>query len=104
VKRYVLSAEAETDLQEIRDYYELHAGARVARHLLQQITKGFELLADHPGIGHWRTEFTDQPVKFWQVFSYLIVYDPVTQPLGIARVLHTSRDIEALLRGNLPRP
>jgi plasmid stabilization system protein ParE len=104
VKRYVLSTEAETDLQQIGDHYELQAGARVARRVLQEITKGFELLADHPRIGHWRTDLTDQPMKFWQVFSYLIVYDPVTQPLGIARVLHTGRDIEALFRGDLPRP
>jgi antitoxin ParD1/3/4/toxin ParE1/3/4 len=97
VKRYVLSTEAETDLQQIGDYYQQEAGARVARHVLQEITKGFELLADHPGIGHWRTDLTHHPVKFWAVFSHLIVYDPVTQPLGMARVLHASRDLARLL-------
>jgi hypothetical protein len=37
-------------------------------------------------------------VKFWPVFSYLIVYDPAMKPLGVARVLHASRDLEALFR------
>jgi hypothetical protein len=43
---------------------------------------------------------TDEPLKFWQVFSYLIVYDPAMQPLGIARVVHTSRDLKTLFGSN----
>jgi len=31
------------------------------------------------------------------VLSYLIAYDPAMRPIGIARVLHASRDLEALL-------
>jgi plasmid stabilization system protein ParE len=38
-------------------------------------------------------------VKFWQVFWYMIVYDHLARPIGIARVLHGSRDIEAVLAG-----
>jgi hypothetical protein len=41
-----------------------------------------------PGIGHTRQDLTDQPVKFWSVYSYLVVYDPESRPLTIVAVLH----------------
>jgi antitoxin ParD1/3/4/toxin ParE1/3/4 len=37
-------------------------------------------------------------VKFWTVFSYLVVYDPASVPLSIIAVLHGARDIERLLK------
>jgi plasmid stabilization system protein ParE len=37
-------------------------------------------------------------VRFWKVYSYLIVYDPATAPLGIIAVLHGARDVEQLLK------
>jgi toxin ParE1/3/4 len=37
-------------------------------------------------------------VKFWSVFSYLIVYDPAMRPIGIVRVVHASQDLEAMFR------
>lgn len=49
-----------------------------------------------------RPDLTGEPVKFWAVFSYLIVYNPATQPIGIARVVHGSRDIESLFRKKPP--
>jgi antitoxin ParD1/3/4/toxin ParE1/3/4 len=36
-------------------------------------------------------------VKFWPIYSYLIVYDPGTKPLQIIRVLHGMRDVEDIL-------
>jgi antitoxin ParD1/3/4/toxin ParE1/3/4 len=37
-------------------------------------------------------------VKFWAVYSYLIVYDPASRPLTIVAVLHGARDVERLLK------
>ncbi len=104
MKPYVLSAEAEQDLQDIRTYYlkKIGAGARVARHVSRNVTAAFEFLAATPGAGHARPDLTNAPVKFWQVFSYLIVYDPTMRPLGIARVLHSSRDLKTLFRDQPP--
>ena len=50
-----------------------------------------------PGLGHLRQDLSGEPVKFWQVFSDLIVYDHLARPIGIVRVLHSSRDIAAVL-------
>ena len=73
------------------------ANARVARYVLGEVTHAFQFLAAHPGIGHLRTDLTREPLKFWQVFAYLIAYDPVARPIGIARVLHASRNVAAVL-------
>jgi antitoxin ParD1/3/4/toxin ParE1/3/4 len=64
---------------------------------LQEIIEAFRLLASRPGIGHLRQDLTPLPVKFWPVFSYLIVYDPAAQPLAVVRVLHGSQDAAAIL-------
>ena len=47
------------------------------------------LLGSQPGIGHLREDLTRRPVKFWPVYSYLIVYDPETK--------HGNRDIGEIL-------
>lgn len=73
---YALSLEARQDLHDIRAYYLKEANARVSRFVLREITRNFRLLAANPGIGHLRPDLTCEPMKFWQVLSYLIVYDP----------------------------
>lgn len=37
------------------------------------------------------------PVKFWPVFSYLVIYKPDARPLEVLRVLHAARDVAAVL-------
>lgn len=58
----------------------------------------FALLASQPGIGHSREDLTDRPLKFWSVYSYLVVYDPVRAPLTIVAVLHGARDVAKILK------
>lgn len=66
---------------------------------MRDIATALELLSARPGLGHVRQELTDEPVKFWQVFSYLLIYDPVSRLIGVVRVLHSARDIPAILLG-----
>ena len=70
---------------------------RLARYVLQEITDALRLLASRPGIGHLRQDLTPLPVKFWPVFSYLIVYDPAARPLAVVRVFHGRQDVAAIL-------
>ncbi len=95
--RYILSPEAKEDLREIRGYLVSQGGSRLARYVLQEITAALRLLASHPEAGHFRRDLTPLPVKFWSVFSYLIVYDPAARPIAIVRVLHGRRDVRAIL-------
>tara|TARA_B100000965_G_scaffold33061_1_gene24466 strand:+ start:2088 stop:2408 length:321 start_codon:yes stop_codon:yes gene_type:complete len=101
--RYLLSPQARDDIQNIRDYYLAEAGARVARDVLLEFTRAFRLLATSPDAGHRREDLTLEPVRFWPVFSYLIVYTPISQPIGIVRVLHGSRNLDALFLRHPPR-
>jgi plasmid stabilization system protein ParE len=58
----------------------------------------FDLLASRPGIGHVREDLTDRPLKFWSVYSYLVVYDPAGDPLTIVAVPHGARDVAQILK------
>ena len=100
---YRLSPLAQQDIKDIRAYYLDEAGASVARHVLRALGNGFRLVGDAPGIGHSRLDLTDEPVRVWPVFSFLIVYDPAARPVGIARVLHGRRNLATLFARRPPR-
>ena len=57
----------------------------------------------HPARGTCARTSRDEPVNFWSVFSYMIVYDPATKPLGVARIVHGGQDLERLFRNHPPR-
>lgn len=44
-----------------------------------------------------REDLTDQPVRFWNVQSYPIIYRLDTDPLEIVRIVSGYRDVSALL-------
>jgi toxin ParE1/3/4 len=96
-RRYILSDPAVHDLDIIKAYLVEHASVDVARHVLREIRTAMQFLATTPEAGHLRQDLTDHPVKFWPVFSYLIVYDPTPRPLEVVRVLHAARDVAAIL-------
>ena len=51
--------------------------------VVDALDAAIQLLADDPGIGHLRPDFTPQDVRFWSVFRYLVIYRPDTKPLEI---------------------
>ena len=57
-----------------------------------------ERIAERPGIGHTREDLTDRALKFWSVYSYLVVYDPESRPLTIVAVLHGARNVGEMLK------
>ena len=65
--------------------------------MLRELRGAFRFLAANPEAGHRREDLTDAPVKFWSVFSYLIIYDPAKRPIEILKVVHAARDIPSLL-------
>lgn len=74
----------------------------MASYVLQEIRNALRFLAGTPGAGHVREDLTNESVRFWPVFSYLVLYDPAMKPIGIARILHASRDLEKLFRQQPP--
>ena len=94
--RYVLSAPAKADIREIVAYIRQRspdAAKRVRRELQEEMRR----LADFPTMGHLRQDVTDEPLRFWSLYSYLIVYVPDSKPLQVVRVLHGGRDLERQL-------
>ena len=97
MKRFVLTRPAEDDLHQIKNYLAEKAGPAIARRVMQEIRSAMNLLADQPNAGHVREDLTNRRLKFWAVFSYLIVYAPSSRPIQVIRVLHGAQDIEHLL-------
>jgi len=99
--RYVLAPQAVLDLFEIWYYIKEHASVTIANQVESVMRDRMAFLAGSPGAGHHRKDLTDQDVKFFPVYSYLVVYRPNTKPLQIASILHGRRDLEQILKGRL---
>lgn len=99
--RYVLAPQAALDLVEIWQYLKEHAGVTAADKVESGILERMGFLAGAPGAGHHRKDLTSENVKFFPVYSYLIVYRPETKPLQIATILHGRRDLEDILKSRL---
>jgi plasmid stabilization system protein ParE len=97
VKRYCLTSAAEDDVFEI---WSRIAGddLLVADRIEAEIYDACQRLSEMPDLGHFRRDLTDKPVRFFGVRgTYLIVYDPASNPLEIIRILHGARDVSAEL-------
>jgi antitoxin ParD1/3/4/toxin ParE1/3/4 len=102
MSRYVLTTEAQEDLREIRAYLIDRGGVRIAGYVLSALVAAFRRLARTPNIGHPRRDLTQaEGVRFWPVFSYLVVYRRDSRPLGIVGIIHGKRDVSAVLRERL---
>jgi plasmid stabilization system protein ParE len=97
--RYVLAPQAALDFVEIWRYIKEQSGVTIADRVGSAICERMALLAGAPGAGHRRRDLTDEDVKFFPIYSYLIVYRPETKPLQIASILHGRRDVEQVLKG-----
>lgn len=94
---FFYSSEARRDLLEVWEFIaqdDLDAADRVEREIERAIT----MLACNPHLGHLRRDLTSKPVRFWPVYSYLIIYDPEARPLEVVRILSGYRDVAALLK------
>ncbi len=103
VRRYSVEPAAENDLALIFDYI-AQRNPDAADRIMDALVEAFDRLADHPKLGHRRTDLTDLPVRFWSVRDYLIVYRG-ERHVEILRVLHGRRDVAAELahKGLPPR-
>ena len=75
-RRYVLAPEAARDLVEIWRYIKRESSIEMADKVESVIRDKIVRLAGNSGVGHWRKDLTDEPVKFFPAYSYLIVYRP----------------------------
>jgi plasmid stabilization system protein ParE len=97
-KRFILAAEARADLRDISDVIRQDSPA-AAKRVRDALRAAMRRLAEMPGMGHVREDLVevDSALRFWPVYSYVIVYRAETNPLEIVRVLHGARDVRAIL-------
>ena len=91
--RYQLTPSAQQDVDQITDFI-AEDSVEAALRVHDALEEAFRHLAEMPGMGHTRADLTVRPVKFWSVYSYLVVYDPASTPLTVVAVLHGTRDVE----------
>lgn len=94
---HFFSPEARLDLFEIWEYI-AQDNVSAADRVTQEIEKAVTMLARNPELGHVRPDLTSKPVRFWPIYSYLIIYDPGTKPLEVVRILSGYRDVAMLLK------
>lgn len=96
-RRYRLTPQARRDLLFIWEFI-ARDDIQAAERLTERMERAFRLLAEFPGTGHKREDVeTSEPVLFWPVGSYVLVYKPEPKPIVIVRIVHGARDLNALL-------
>jgi antitoxin ParD1/3/4/toxin ParE1/3/4 len=93
----LFSPASRQDLVDIWDYI-ARDSVDAADRVLHRISLALMKLAEMPGIGHTRTDVKDTRIRFWSVYSYLIVYRSEADNLMVLRIVHGSRDLRSLLR------
>lgn len=98
MSRFVLTKAARADLDEIFEHI-ARDNPNAASRVLEKLREAMQMLARSPKIGHYRRDLASEPVRFWSVYSYLVIYRAETRPLEVVRVLHASRDVRTILEG-----
>ena len=92
---YSLSGDAQSDIDEIWDYYEQSEGESVAERQFSRLRSIFQLIAENPRIGRSRAEYR-MGIRSLPVGSppYVVFYTPFEGHVEISRIIHSSRDID----------
>ena len=87
-RRYVLSAYAQDDRDQIFDYTATRSGdVEVAIRVDQKIEDTLDEIAANPTIGHARSDLgVPRDLLVRSVYSYLMIYNPRTRPVKILRI------------------
>ncbi|HEX9199253.1 MAG TPA: type II toxin-antitoxin system RelE/ParE family toxin [Acidobacteriaceae bacterium] len=95
---HLRTPQADADLDGIWRYIAIQSGSyEIADRLIDSIIDRFLLLATHPHIGRARDEDLRPGLRTFPVGDYIIVYRIQDHQVVILRVLHGSRNINALL-------
>jgi len=108
--RYVVRPKADEDLEEQAFYYAARETRELGHRFLVAAHETFALLATQPQMG-WSARLKDARLQSARLFCVngfervLIIYHPRPDGVDILRVVHGSRNIDALLRrkGFIPR-
>ena len=95
---YTLAPAAKADLVEIWLYYAQEMGdLDLADRIRGEIFDGIHAAARKPRIGHLRRDLASEPLRFWRVRNYVIIYRSESKPIQVVRILHGARDVKSIL-------
>lgn len=95
MSRFVLSPAAAADVEGIAEFLDARA-PRATGPVLRGLRDGMRRIAARPGIGRLRRDLSDEPLRFYVVWSWLVIYRS-TDPVEVVRVLHGARDVARIL-------
>jgi plasmid stabilization system protein ParE len=98
--RFLLSRQAERAFEHLWDYYFERGGTVLADRILAEIHDAIQRLIEFPTLGHFRPDLTDRPFRFYRVYSILLIYDPASSPIYIARVYHAAQDVKTRMEND----
>ncbi len=93
---YILSQEADNDIEDIFEYGEYQYGTPQAIEYLLGLKNHFEVIAKNPDIGKKRKEIKDGLYSF-PYSSHIIFYRKMNSYVRIIRVLYGGRDLMKFL-------
>lgn len=93
---YIFSNEAEDDLDAILEYIAADS-VQAAISVYARFLEVFRLLAENPEAGHHRDDLAPRALRFFPVYSYMVVYVSGSRPVEIARILGAAQDLERIL-------
>ncbi len=101
--RYVVHPKADQDLDDQAYYYATEASPEVGHRFLLAAHDTFALLATQPNMG-WHSRLKHPGLESLRVFrvngfeKILVLYLPLLDGVEILRLVHGSRNLQALLR------
>lgn len=95
---YVLSEAAQSDVDALASFV-FEQSPHAALKLVDAVESGFMFVAASPRAGRSCPQWGISGLRFWKVYSYLIIYRSDVRPVEIVRVLHGARDVAVVMRG-----
>jgi len=104
LKRYIVSADARADLDEIWDYIAGRSSGETASTFFWRLYISFTSLAQSPSAGVVVPGLGEESVRKFPVGNYLIYYRPMRAKVMILRVVHGKRIQLRALQSDPRRP
>jgi toxin ParE1/3/4 len=101
--RYLVRPKADQDIDEQAYYLATQASRELGHRFILAVHQTFSLLATQPEMG-WHCQLKDPETASLRVFRVsgfermLVLYRPLPDGVEILRVVHGSRNLQALLR------
>ncbi len=106
MRRIFFTANADFDLDDIYFFISSQSYTNVpAEKVVQRIKDKVEFLAENPEAGTIREDHVpNKDIRFWPVFSYLVVYSFDEDLITVLRIIHGARDLPVHLNDSGPPP